>query len=213
MKPLQQDSAPERTQTTPRAPTAPHPAQRYVIRRLRRLIPEHVEPMNWLEAERLAAAQGAHIARLAERAGLDTADFIASLPVVRVERDPELPDARTSYWDQTTQQWVIVVRDQDPLPKRRFSILHEFKRILDRGHEPRLYDARYLHGHVQAEMAADHFADCALMPASRVRAALRDGATAVAIARRFKVTVLRATKRLSDLNLLPIIKHPERREL
>ncbi|HTL42095.1 MAG TPA: hypothetical protein VL294_11540 [Pseudolysinimonas sp.] len=61
-------------------------------------------------------------------------------------------------------------------------------------------------------MAADQFAARALMPTRSVRAALRDGATVPALARRFNVSILRATSRLSDLNLLPVIKHPERRE-
>lgn len=212
MKALQQESAPHDAPDAARSRTVTHPAQRYVIRRLRRLISRHDDPMNWLEAERIAAAQGALLARLAHQVGVDPVDFIASLPVVRVERDPALPDFRTSYWDENTQQWVIVVGATDALPSRRFSILHEFKRIVDRGHEPRLYDPRYLQGHVQAEMAADHFASCALMPARAVRVALRDGATPSTLAHDFKVTTLRATKRLSDLNLLPITTRIERRE-
>ena len=208
MKALQQESTP----LAPNRRTATHPAQRYVIRRLRRRIPHHDEPMNWLEAERIAGIQGAQLARFAHEADMDIVDFIATLPVVRVERDKTLPDLRTSYWDEHTQKWVIVVRATDPLPTRRFSIMHEFKRILDRGHEAHLYDARYLQGYVQAEMAADHFASCALLPAKQVRAALRDGANPQELAHTFTVTPLRATKRLSDLNLLPITKHIERRE-
>jgi len=210
MTPLQQETTPEDGLAP--AAAAAHPAQRFVIRRLRHLIPEHFEPMGWLEAERIAAAQGALVARLAERTGLDIADFIGSLPVVRVVHDPKLPDSRTSYWDELTQQWVIVIRDGHSIVKRRFGILHEFKRILDRGYENRLYDPRYLHGHVQSEMAADHFTSCALLPARRVRAELREGASIHQIARRYRVTVMRACKRLSDLNLLPVIKSPERRE-
>lgn len=212
MKPLQTERSPGGSAIR-RPAAAVHPAQRYAIRRLRRLIPDHTEPMNWPEAERIAAAQGAYIARAAAQAGLEPADYVATLPVVRVEYDAALPDFRTSYWDEHAQQWVILLRETDPPVARRFSILHEFKRILDRGHESRLYDVRYLQGHVQAEMAADHLASCALMPAKAVRAALRDGAKTQSLARRFKVTSMRATKRLSDLNLLPITSHPERREL
>lgn len=210
MKALQQESAAHRAALAFHAGTATHPAQRYVIRRLRRLIPRHAEAMNWLEAQRVAAAQGALTRRLATQAGLDPVHFVSTLPVVRVVKDPHLPDFRTSYWDEHAQQWVIVVRATDPPEHRHFSILHEFKRILDRGHEAELYDPRYLHGHVQSEMAADHFASCALMPAAAVRAALRDGARPSDLARHFRVSSLRTSKRLSDLNLLPIItKHPK----
>jgi len=143
---------------------------------------------------------------------MDVVDFVATLPVVRIELDATLPDYCTSYWDERSQRWVIVVRASDRTVQRRFSIVHEFKRILDRGRETELYDARYLQGLVQAAMAADQFASRALMPAPKIRAALRDGASVVGLARQFKVTVLRASNRLSDLNLLPTIKHPERRE-
>lgn len=212
MTPTQQNQVAARTQSAP-ASRADHDEQRYVIRRMRHLIPAHIEPMSWREAERIANAQGALLARLSEKAGMDVVEFVATLPVIRVNLDPLLPDFCTSYWDDPAGQWIIVVRATDRPTQRRFSVIHEFKRILDRGHEGELYDPRYPQGLVQAAMAADQFAARALMPTRSVRAALRDGASVPALARRFNVSILRATSRLSDLNLLPIIKHPERREL
>jgi len=206
------------TTAADRATSSPagHAAQRYVIRRLRRLIPEPTHQLSWLAAQRLAAAQGAALARLAEEADLDPADFIASLPVVRVVNDDNLPDYRTSYWDTQRQQWVIIVRESDGPIRRRFGIAYEFKRILDSGHEGHLYDPRYLHGHVQAEMAADLFTSAVILPARRVRAAVAAGLGIDELAQRFKVTAARVELRLSDLKLYDALtnqpKHPERRD-
>lgn len=211
MTPLQQEQAPRLAKAATHERKTPL-AQRYVIRRLRRLVPNHVEPMGWREAERIANAQGAALARMSEKSGMDVVNFVTTLPLIHIDLDPTLPDSCISYWDKAAARWVIVIRATDRLPQRRFAVVHEFKRILDRGHEAELYDPRYVQGMVQAAMAADQFAGRALMPARDVRAALRDGASVVAIARRFKVPSLRASNRLSDLNLLPTIKHPERRE-
>ena len=131
MTPIQQDHVATRTEQSGPAKKADHDEQRYVIRRMRHLIPAHIEPMSWREAERIANAQGALLARLSEKAELDVVDFVATLPVIRVDLDPTLPDFCTSYWDDSAGQWIIVVRATDRLPQRRFSIIHEFKRILD----------------------------------------------------------------------------------
>lgn len=193
-------------------PVNGNPTRRHVIRRLRRLIPNHAEPMSWREAERVTRAQATLLVRLADRAGADIVDYVASLPVIRVELDATLPDFCTSYWDANAEQWVIIIRASDRLPHRRFSTLNEFKRILDRGREAELYDASYVQGLVQAGMAAEQFANQALMPADAFRDALASGATLVGVARRFRVPVRRASDRMSDLNLLPITSKPERRE-
>jgi Zn-dependent peptidase ImmA (M78 family) len=205
---LQQDHAAQEPNHMNAAP----PTRRHVIRRLRRLIPAHGEPMSWREAERVSRAQAALLTRLSDQAGTDIVDYVSHLPVVRVELDAALPDYCTSYWDAAAAQWVIIIRATDDLPQRRFSVLHEFKHILDRGHANDLYDPRYIHGLVQAGMAADQFANQSLMPARRLRALLREGATMATLARTFKVPTRRARERMSDLNLLPTIKHPERRE-
>lgn len=181
-----------------------HSEQRFVIRRLRRLIPKRSSELSWSAAERVATAQGALAARLADHSGHDIVEFIRTLPVVRVELDEHLPDSHISYWDERSRQWAIVVRATDSGIDRRSSVLHEFKRILDRGHELALYDPRYPHGHVQAEVAADQFASSAMMPTKKVRSAIAQGADVPALARQFRVTPARVTRRLSDLNLIPI---------
>jgi Zn-dependent peptidase ImmA (M78 family) len=208
----EKETAPNKDQPARERLAAPHPAQRVVIKRLRRLIPAHDGPLSWLAAERIAAAQGTKLAQLAEQTNLDPAAFIGSLPVVRVETDENLPDLRASYWDENAQQWVILVRTAETPAERRFNVVHQFKRILDRGHETQLYDPRYLHGHVQAEMAADYFASCALMPARKVRTALKNSTTATGVAKHFHVARPLALRRLSDLNLRTTTKHPERRQ-
>lgn len=180
---------------------ATNPAQRFVIRRLRHLVPDH--PISWTEAERIAARQGSRLLNLAHRAELSPIDFIATLPVVRIAYESPLAYFHTSYWDEPAVQWVIVVSPELSSEARQISILHEFKRILDRGYEASLYDARYPHGSVQAEMAGDQFAASVLLPAREIRTALKSGtATPATLARAFGVTRDRVDLRLSELNLL-----------
>lgn len=181
-----------------------HSARRFVIRRLRRLVPNQSSEPSWTAAARIATAQGALSARLADYSGHDVVGFIGTLPVVRIELDYNLPDSHISYWNERDEQWVIVVRATDADVDQRFNVVCEFKRILDRGHELDLYDPRYLHGHVQAEMAADQFASSAMMPANKVRSAIAQGSSVAALARQFRVTQAHANRRLSDLNLSPI---------
>lgn len=199
-----------REKGTAEAPSLTHPAQRYVIRRLRKLIPDH--PISWIEAERIACAQATRLVALSRQADLDPAHFVATLPVVRVSLDSPVLTFRTSYWDEESSQWVIVVNAGLTGEARQLTILQEFKRILDHGNESRLYDPRYPHGNVQAEMACDLFATSAFLPAAQVRAAMRQrNATISDIARLFGITRQRARLRLSDLNLTQT-EHLERRK-
>lgn len=191
--------------TTPQA--APDeelsPEQRYLIRRLRAAHGPHREPLGWLSAEHIASTQATLLLAFARRAGKDPVGFLASLPILRIEQNPEQPVPSAHYWDKETKSYVLTLRSGDSLAARRFGVLHEFKRLLDRGNETRLYDNHVPEGMVQATMAADHFAASALLPRRAVRAAAaQPGASVKGIAAHFHAPLNITRIRLAGLGLL-----------
>ena len=73
----------------------------------------------------------------------------------------DLPTSGMSHWDG--QAWVISLNAADSLTRQRFTLLHEFKHIIDHGHADRLYhDTGRRSAAEQAEQAADYFAGCVL---------------------------------------------------
>jgi predicted transcriptional regulator len=81
---------------------------------------------------------------------------LASMPRLRIVRET-LPTAGLSYWNG--HSWLIVLADDQPPARQRFTMLHEFKHILDHGAHGRLYRNDW-----QAERVADYFAGCVLLP-------------------------------------------------
>lgn len=81
---------------------------------------------------------------------------IAGLPRIHVVHEP-LPTSGLSYWNG--QDWIIALNGGDTLPRQRYTLLHEFKHIIDHGATAKLYRSQW-----EAERAADYFAACALMP-------------------------------------------------
>lgn len=83
-------------------------------------------------------------------------ETLAGLPRLRVVREA-LPTSGLSYWNG--QEWLIVLNASDNQARQRYTLLHEFKHIVDHGAAKRLYRGQW-----EAERAADYFAACALMP-------------------------------------------------
>ena len=194
--------------------TPPHPPKQ-LLQRLRKLKPKTPGQLSWQSAERLAASQASLLVRDASKSELAVDELIALLPVIRIERIETLPASGLTFWDTATRQWVMQICSSEPPESQRFSILHEFKHIIDHFDEHDLYEHRYLTRYVQAEMAADHFASRALMPAKAVRDAVRTGVESIeALAFRFDVTHEHAAQRLSDLALdgITTLTSPERRK-
>jgi hypothetical protein len=96
---------------------------------------------------------------------------------VRVEHDPELPShaaSGCSDWDARRRSWVISLNPTEPRRRRRFTVLHEYKHIIDHG-SPRILPAGYAYQRPAAEIIADYFAGCVLMPKRQLAAAYYDG--------------------------------------
>jgi Zn-dependent peptidase ImmA (M78 family) len=157
-----------------------------VLTRLRALIPNR--PVSFTEALRLAELQAR---RLLELHAVDEApvpsEIVSELPRIRV-RYSFLPTSGLSYWDG--QQWVICLNIREPIGRQRFTLLHEYKHVIDHGRTSNLYrgGARNTPER-QAEHAADYFAGCVLMPKRLVKHAWSDGIQSIGeLAAKFDVS-------------------------
>ena len=82
-------------------------------------------------------------------------DHIAGLPRVRIVRE-DLPTSGLSYWNGI--EWIIALNENESPERQRFSLLHEYKHVIDHGQAGLLYASEQ-----EAERAADYFAGCALI--------------------------------------------------
>jgi len=206
---LTQETPAERRTDAPSRTASPARATiRNPLSRLRRLVPKKLHPFGWIAAERIATAQASLFRRLTREARLnDPVALVRALPNIRVRLDETLPRMSTRHWDPIVRRWIITLQNGLPEASHRFLILREFKHIIDHPDALRLYDADHERGPVQAEMAGDHFALCALMPANEVRRAVREGSTTIReLAHRFNAPEYRVSLRLSDLGLTKNIR-------
>jgi Zn-dependent peptidase ImmA (M78 family) len=150
-----------------------------VLAALRRLHPNRpllLSDALWLaelQANRLLQLRGA-----AHDVPVPTA-IVTELPRITVEHDPDLPkDAASgcSTWDYQRRSWVISLNPTEPRRRRRFTVLHEYKHILDHG-SPGIRNTGSLTPRQRppAEVVADYFAGCVLMPKRLLAAAYYDG--------------------------------------
>lgn len=123
-----------------------------VLASLRSLTPR--VQLNFTDTKDLAERQAQLLVR---RLNGDVSEAaIAALPRLRIVRET-LPTSGLSYWNG--REWLIVLHQHDSEPRQRYTLLHEFKHIVDHGAAGRLYRSQW-----EAERAADYFAACALMP-------------------------------------------------
>jgi len=161
---------------------------------LRGLIPSR--HLSYAEALRIAELQANRLLELSgsseQPAG---AEFVAELPRLLVKYRT-LPTSGLSYWDG--QQWIVGINRDEPETRQRFTLLHEFKHIIDHGHTQQLYGS----DSQRAEQAADYFAGCALMPKRLVKRAWGNGIQATPdLAQAFDVSEPAIRVRLAQLGL------------
>lgn len=137
-----------------------------ILASLRAMIPRC--ELTFDDTKLVAERQAARLRQLLTQAGhdlsrgVDAAHLIA-LPRFRVVRE-SLPTDGLSYWNRG--EWLIVLNGDQRATRQRFTLLHEFKHILDHGASHRLYRNDW-----EAERAADYFAACVLMPKPALKAA------------------------------------------
>jgi len=161
------------TTTDARSAAAMNPAApTSVLATLRRLIPTRgCQPH---EALHIAERQATRLSQaLGGSDNLDVAT-LTDLPRITVVCD-RLPVSGTSHWNG--HAWVICLNGADRPERQRFTLLHEFKHIIDHGSTDRLYPSRQTNqpGAALAERAADYFAGCALVPKQALKAAWGSG--------------------------------------
>ena len=174
---------------------------RSVLASLRALIPPR--PLSFSEALQIAELQAN---RLLSLTGVTDAplpsETISELPRIRLAyRD--LPTSGLSYWDGRARSWVICLNAAEPPTRQRFTLLHEYKHIVDHGAADRLYpDSGRQTAGDRAEQAADYFAGCTLMPKRLLKRAWGQGLQRpAALARHFGVSERAIEVRLAQLGL------------
>ena len=144
------------------ADRSPVATERGVLAMLRALVPQRrLSP--W-EALRIAELQANRLLKHFEIDAVPVPEeIISELPRINIVREPGLPVSGAAHWDG--RFWIISL-DADEHPfRQRFSLMHEFKHVLDHTTKHFLYYDRSLHAaNERAERVADYFAACLLMP-------------------------------------------------
>lgn len=165
-----------------------------VLAGLRALMPERV--LTQPEAMRIAELQAARLRRATgtNNAYAFPADMIGSLPRLAVQRIAGLPVSGVSRW--TGQRWEIAIAAHEPLGRQRFTVLHEFKHVID-------HAVRHTLVGTDGETAADYFAACVLMPKRLVVRLWGQRVQDVEmLADQFEVSAVAMSVRLQQLGLL-----------
>lgn len=112
-----------------------------VLAELRAVVPPR--PLAPWGAHQVAERQAA---RLLRRHGLSAPpvpeEVIAELPYVRVRYVRAKALAATARWSVNQLKWVILVNRDDTAGRRRFSLAHEFKHVVDHRLKGRIYRDR-----------------------------------------------------------------------
>jgi Zn-dependent peptidase ImmA (M78 family) len=116
--------------------------------------------------------------------------------------------ARSGLATKTKVGWAIVLHAGEPRVRRRFSLAHEIKHVLDDALLAELHGALYRAGGGftaarRAEQVCDHFAACLLMPKLNLRRDWTSGMQlGTQLARRYDVSAQAMQIRLEHLGLV-----------
>jgi hypothetical protein len=147
-----------------------------VLARLRALAPNR--PITLDEALQLAELQANRLLELSGGPVVPVpTSIITDQPRIRLEHDPDLPAhaaSGCSDWDSHRRSWVISLNPTEPRRRQRFTVLHEYKHILDHP-GVRIRPGNYTFQRPAAEIVADYFAGCVLIPKRSLAAAYYDG--------------------------------------
>lgn len=172
-----------------------------VLALLRSVVPER--PLTPSETIRIAELQAN---RLLEHFQIESdavpEQIVTELPRMHVLCEVGLPVSGASHWNG--RYWVISLSADDHPLRQRFSLMHEFKHVVDHTTRQWLYQERPLQSaHAQSERVADYFAACVLMPKRVVKRLWFEGPQDVqSLAERLQVTPAALRYRLSQLGLL-----------
>ena len=167
---------------------------------LRGLVPQR--ELTYHEALRIAELQANRLLELfAIRTDAVPDEIITDLPRIRIEREYWLPVSGAAHWNG--HYWIISLSGSEHRLRQRFSMMHEFKHVLDHTTKDFLYhDRPGSTAHEQAERVADYFAACLLMPKRVVKRLWCQGHQDLAdLANRLRVSPAAVRYRLDQLGL------------
>lgn len=173
---------------------------RSVLALLRGLVPQRQLTSN--ETYRIAELQAN---RLLEHFAIDTTavpdEIVSELPRIKIEREHSLPVSGSAHWNG--RYWVITLSADEHRLRQRFSLMHEFKHILDHTTKDFLHEDRPTSSaHEQAERVADYFAACLLMPKRVVKRLWFEGPQSIEhLAEKLRVSPAALRYRLDQLGL------------
>lgn len=173
-----------------------------VLNELRQLTPQRTLTLH--EGRYIAERQATRLRQLLDHSNRATLpnQAIENLPRIRVYETPDLNSSGFSGWHTPTRTWHIYLNAHDDHRRRRFTLLHEYKHIIDRPFTDQLRTFGAFHADDQAELICDHFASCALMPRPIVKHLWANGNRDIRqLARTFDVTPAAMRVRLSKLGL------------
>jgi Zn-dependent peptidase ImmA (M78 family) len=185
----------------------------HVIKTVREIMPKR--PVTLTEAYAVAERQATKLLDLLDihEAPVDVAR-LASLPRIDVQVEPRhrMPTlAGFSHWDRG--RWLIVINRNNSPGRRRFTLAHEFKHVLDHANWQTTY-ANLGGGSLKlrsqrVEQLCDYFAACLLMPRPWVKDAWASGMQDVeSLAAQFNVSRDAMRIRLTYLGFLDNEERP-----
>ncbi len=179
-----------------------------VLQHLRALTP--ARGLQHHEAQGVAERQATRLLTILEqREPPVDVGLIAELPRIEVRVVPNRDLAGLSgmsQWLKEQSRWLIAVNRDDAKTRRRFTLGHEFKHIVDNPFINVLYpDDGYARQSPEerAERMCDYFAACLLMPRPWVKRLSAQGVQdAAVLAATFNVSPAAMDRRLQDLGLI-----------
>jgi Zn-dependent peptidase ImmA (M78 family) len=180
--------------------TPPTTTNRSLLSSLRTLMPPRA--LEAQEAASIAERQALKLLTLLDQhQPAVNVSLIAELPRIEVRVEPRLPVSGVTQWSRG--RWLIGINQDDAPVRRRFTLAHEFKHVLDHPFIDVAYpDGRGKPSDAKAEAICDHFAACLLMPRPWVKQAWVNGIqNQQALAQLFGVSEAAMALRLRRLGL------------
>lgn len=135
-------------------------------------------------------------------------EIVTDLPGITVRLDGNMPPdtSGVSHWSREHRCWIILLNATESAVRRRFTLMHEWKHIIDHG-RPKLRDVSpwswaYRSRQDPHEWVANYFAGSLLMPKELLKAAWMSGVRHPRdLAALFEVSVQAVCVRLSVVGL------------
>jgi IrrE N-terminal-like domain len=174
-----------------------HDPNEPVLARLRALMP----PRRLMLSDALAVAEAQ--ARLIRKRLGDRPVSVKTLttlfPCLRVVTMSGMPFSGSAHW--TDGEWLVALNADEPAVRRRFSLGHELKHIIDHPLHDVLYPSSVRSSGRLRERIADYFSGCLLMDKRTVKRLFWQGLAVAQIAEALNVSTRAVEVRLAQLGL------------